>query len=102
MAIKKCDDIVSEAEGVVTETTEGTTAATDPADFAADKDLTEMAELGEMPNSGDGAVASSMNSETLADKTTEMIAQMTPETVREVLQDEELQALQDNYKDKEN
>ena len=107
MAIKKCDDIVSEAEGVVTEETEGTASATtaaapDPADFDASADATQQALEGVMPNKGDGAAASSLNSETLADVGAEMIAQMTPESVAAALQDEELQALQDNYKDKEN
>jgi len=97
MAIKKCDDIVAEAEALETEAAEGTT---EEATVEAAQET--EAQESETPTSGDGASATAMESTNLAAQGQEAISQMTPETVAAALQDEELQALQENYKDKEN
>jgi hypothetical protein len=94
MAIKKCDDIVVEAEALETEGAEGTTE-----EGAGERDPLERTEQG---LTGEETEAdTTMGSTNLADQAQEILAQMTPEEAMEALQDEELQELQEDYKKKQ-
>ena len=88
MAIKKCDDIVTEAEALETEAAEGTTEET-----TTEETTTEETESGETDTT--------MGSNNLAAQGQEALSQMTAEEAREAIQDEELQELLEDYKKKE-
>ncbi len=94
MAIKKCDDIVAEAEALGTETTDSATEGTTGEGEAAAQE-TEA-------TTGDGASETTMGSANLADQSQEILAQATPESAMEAIQDEELQELVEDFKKKSN
>jgi len=96
MAIKKCDDIVVEAEALETEGAEGTTeeAAAEGAAEAEDTDFQGF-------EAGDGANETAMGSDNLHAQGQEAISQMTAESAMEAIQDEELQELVEDYKKKQ-
>ena len=85
MAIKKCDDIVVEAEALETEGAEGTTeeAAAEGAAEAEDTDFQGF-------EAGDGANETAMGSDNLHAQGQEAISQMTAESALEAIQDGEL------------
>jgi len=93
MAIKKCDDIVTEAEALETEAAEGTT------EELPDLERTEQGLRDEETESGETDTA--MGSTNLADQAQEILAQVTPEEAMEVIQDEELQELTEEFKKKQ-
>ena len=88
MAIKKCDDIVAEAEAA-----EGTT------EELADLERTEQGLRDEETESGETDTA--MGSANLANQTQEILTEMTPEEAMEAIQDEELQELTEEFKKKQ-
>lgn len=94
MAIKKCDDIVAEAEALETEAAEGTTE--EPSGL----ERTEQG-LRDEETETDGATDTTMGSNNLANQTQEILAQTTPEEAMEAIQDEELQELVEDYKKKQ-
>ena len=93
MAIKKCDDIVTEAEALETEAAEGTT------EELPDLERDEQGLRDEETESGE--TDTTMGSTNLADQTQEILTQMTAEEATEAIQDEELQELVEDYKKKE-
>jgi hypothetical protein len=94
MAIKKCDDIVADAEALGTEAAEGTTEATEGT--TTEGAVTQEAEA------TTGASETTMGSANLADQSQEILAQATPESAMEAIQDEELQELIEDFKKKSN
>ena len=93
MAIKKCDDIVTEAEALETEAAEGTTEETATEETTTEEITTEETESGETDTT--------MGSNNLAAQGQEILVQMTTEEAMEVIQDEELQELTEEFKKKQ-
>ena len=93
MAIKKCDDIVTEAEALETEAAEGTTEETTTEETTTEETTTEETESGETDTT--------MGSNNLAAQGQEILVQMTTEEAMEVIQDEELQELTEEFKKKQ-
>ena len=98
MAIKKCDDIVAEAEALGTETTDSATDSATEGTTGEDKAAAQETEAA----TGDGASETALGSATLADQAQEILAQATPESAMEAIQDEELQELIEDFKKKSN